>query len=154
MTELFLYTLSALFALLPASFLFRGKMALPLRCAFFSLVLLADELFVYFAFSDGFPLYGILPFRMFAFTLCFSTLFLRKRERFFGILATILWLWVDFFGTLPMSYRGFEVHPFSLFAVALPILPLALLPLKRKEARFAVSVAWAFAWMFSLPRTF
>lgn len=154
MTALFLYMLSALFALLPASFLFRGKMPLPLRCAFFSLVLLADELFVFFAFSDDFPLYGILPFRMFAVTLCFSTLYLRGRERFFGILATLLWLWLDFFGMLPQTYRGWEAQPLALLVVALPIIPLAILPLERKEARFAVAVAWAFAWMFSLPQTF
>lgn len=151
MTDLFSYMLSALFAMALSSFLFRGKMSLPLRGAFLAMVLLADEVFTWFAFPIEYPYFEIMPFRMLAFSLCFSTLFLENRWRFFGALSTCLWLWVDFFGMLSLSYRDVDFRALSLAVVALPLLTLVLRS-RRREMRLVQAVFWAFAWMFSFAR--
>ncbi len=151
MTDLFSYMLSALFSVALSPFLFRGKKSIPLRGAFLAMVLLADEFFVWFAFSPVYPLREILPFQMFALGLCFSTLFLERRQRFFGVLSTCLWLWVDFFGMLSLSYRGEDFRPLSLAVVAVSLFPL-FLPSRSHEMRFIQAVFWTFAWMFSFAR--
>ncbi len=151
MTDLFSYTLSAFFSIALSPLLFRGKMSISLRGAFLAMVLLLDELFVRLAFSMEYPYREMMPFRMFALSLCFSTLFLEDRRRFWGALSTVLWLWVDFFGMLSLSYRG---ENFRLFSFAVVVLSLA--PFFRKSRtramRFVQAVFWAFAWMFSFAR--
>lgn len=142
----FFYMLSALFAMLPSPFLFKGKMPLPLRGAFLCMVLLADELFVFLVFSPEFPRYEILPFRLFALTLCVSTLFLSRRRRFFESLTTLLWVWIDFFGMLSQSYRGVDMNlwPFCLLAFA--FLPIFKMHPYKRETRFLLAVIWVAAW--------
>ena len=151
MTDLFSYMLSALFAMAFSPFLFRRKMSIPLRGAFLAMVLLADEFFVWFAFSPLYPHREIQPFRMFALSLCFSTLFLENRARLFGVLSTILWLWIDFFGMLSLSYRGVDFRPLPLAIISLSLFPL-LLPFRSREMCFVQAVFWVFAWMFSFAR--
>ncbi len=151
MTDLFAYMLSSLFAMALSPFLFRGKMSLPLRGAFLAMVLLADEFFVWLAFSAEYPHREILPFQMFALGLCFSTLFLENRPRLFGVLSTFLWLWIDFFGMLSLSYRGVDFRPLPLAVVGVSLVPF-LLPFRCREMRFVQTVFWVFAWMFSFAR--
>ncbi len=151
MTDLFSYTLSALLAIALSPFLFRGKMSIPLRGALLAMVLLLDELFVCFSFSLEYAYRETMPFRMLALSLCFSTLFLESRRRFFGMLSTALWLWIDFFGMLSLSYRGESFRLLSLVVVVLSLVPFALESRKR-EARFVQAVFWAVAWMFSFAR--
>ncbi len=151
MTDLFSYMLSALFAIAFSPFLFRGKMSIPLRGAFLTMVLLLDELFVWFAFSAEYPYLETMPFRMLALSLCFSTFFLENRHRFFGVLSTALWLWIDFFGMLSLSYRGEDFRAQSLAAVAISLLPF-FFGYQKREMRFVQAVFWVFAWTFSFAR--
>ena len=151
MNDLFSYTLAALLSIAVSPFLFRGKMPFPMRGAILFLVLFLFEIFVWLAFSKEYPHYEILPFRMFALCLCFSTLFLSERSRFFGVLATVLWLWVDFFGMLSLSYRGVEFRAIPLLFIAVSFLPF-LEKSPRREIRFLTAVLWAFAWTFSFVR--
>ncbi len=138
--------LSALFAMLPAPFLFKGELSVPLRGALMSMVLLLDAAFAYFVSSTDYPDFEILPFRMFALCLCFSTLFLGRRRRFFGILATVLWIWVEFFSALSLSYGGLSMPVVPFFILALAFFPLFLLNPYKKETRFLLAVVWVFAW--------
>ena len=145
----FAYMLTALVAMLPAPFLFKTPMRVPFRAGMLVFFLLLDELFVFLVSSKAYPHYELLPFQMFALSLCVSTLFLAKRRRLFASLAILLWIWIDFFGMLSLSYRGvdFQWMPFV-------ILPLAFLPLfwmhpYKKETRFLLAVIWATAWTLS-----
>ncbi len=143
----FFYMISALFAMLPSPFLFKGKMSLPLRGALLCMVLLADELFVFLVFSPEFHRYDILPFRMFALALCFSTLFLSRKRRFFESLATILWIWIDFFGMLSLSYRGIDMNFWPFCLLTLAFLPIFKMHPYKRETRFLLAVIWMVAWM-------
>ena len=145
----FSYMLAALFAMIPAPFLFRGKLPLELRGASIAMVLLAAEFFIYFVASPTYPQYEILPFRMLALTLCISSLFLEMRRRLFGILASFLWMWIEFFGMLSLSYRGEEFHPATLIILASTFLPIYFLHPYKRESRFILAVLWVAAWIFS-----
>jgi len=145
----FAYMLAALFAMIPAPFLFKAPMRVPLRGAAIAIVLLVDEVFVWLVSSPEYPHYELLPFQMLALMLCVSTLFLGRRRRLYASLATVLWLWIDFFGMLSLSYRGvpFQWLPFA-------VLPLAFLPIffmhpYKKESRFFLAVIWTAAWILS-----
>lgn len=138
--------LSALFAMLPAPFLFKGELSVPLRGAAMAMAVLLDEAFAVLVSSPDYPDFEILPFRMFALCLCFSTLFLGRRRRFFGILATVLWVWVEFFSALSLSYGGLSMPIVPFFILAVAFLPLLLLNPYKKETRFLLAVIWVFAW--------
>lgn len=143
------YMLAALFAMIPSPFLFKDPMRLPLRGAAIAIVLLVDELFVWLVSSPEYPHYELLPFQMLALMLCVSTLFLGRRRRLFASLATVLWMWIDFFGMLSLSYRGvpFQWLPFVVFLLA--FLPIFFMHPYKKESRFFLAVIWAAAWMLS-----
>ena len=145
----FFYMLSALFAMIPAPFLFQWKMSVPLRGALIAILLLGDELFTFLASSPAYPHYELLPFQMLSLTLCVSTLFLERRRRFFAALATGLWLWIDFFGMLSLSYRGTEFRALPLAILTLAFIPIFLMNPYRRESRFVLAVVWAAAWTLS-----
>lgn len=144
----FAYMLSAFFALIVSPFLLRGKMSVPLRAAFWTMVLLAYELFTWLS-AETYALEEMLPFLMFALSLCFAAMQLPHRRRFFETLATVLWCWVYFFGMLSLSYRGEEFRLMPLGAIALSFLPIFGLNPGKRESQFVVAVVWLVAWMLS-----
>lgn len=145
----FSYMLAALFAMLPAPFLFQGKMSVPLRGAFIAIVLLGFELFSLLASSESYPFYELLPFQMLALCLCVSTLFLKERKTFFAALANASWLWADFFGMLSLSYRNVPFHLFPILFLCVGFLPIFILNLNKREGRFVLVAFWAAAWIMS-----
>ena len=149
-----LYMLAAIFAMLPAPFLFKGNVSLPLRSASIAIVLLADEIFVWLLTLKDFPPGEILPFRMLALTLCVATLFLGKRRRLFESFATGLWIWLEFFGMLSLSYRGVEFRLAPLLILLSAFLPIHLLHPYKRETRFLLAVIWTAAWIFSYSPSF
>lgn len=140
------YMLAAFLALIVSPFLFRGKMSPPLRVAFWVIVLLAFELFTWLA-AENYALKEMLPFLMFALSLCFATMFLRRR--FFEALATVVWGWIFFFGMLSLSYRGQEFRLLPLAAIALAFLPIFGLNPEKRESQFVLAVVWLVAWTLS-----
>ena len=145
----FAYMLTALIAMLPAPFFFKTPMRVPFRAVLSGFCLLLDELFVCLLSSPAYPHYELLPFQMLALSLCISTLFLGKRRRLFASLATILWIWIDFFGMLSLSYRGVDFLWMPFVVLPLAFYPIFFMHPYKKETRFCLAVIWAAAWILS-----
>ncbi len=149
----FAYMLTALFAMIPAPFVFKTPMRVPFRAVLLSSCLLFDEFLVYLVSSPVYPHYEYLPFQMLALTLCYSTLFLEKKRRLFASLATVLWIWIDFFGELSLSYRGIDFLWIPFAVLPLAFFPIYLMNPYKKETRFLLAVIWATAWTLSYAWT-
>lgn len=141
--------LACALAMLPAPFLWQGRLPLPLRGAVLGATLLCFEVFSVLSFGNAEPyaLYEMYPLEMFALCLCVSTLLLKRRRAFFAALAQGFWLWVEFFGRLSLSYRNvpFDYLPLALLVAGLAFSPL--LNVRRFDARLYFAVFWAGVWI-------
>lgn len=139
--------LACLLALLPAPFLWTSPRSIARQGAMLSLILLSFVLFVYLAGNPNDATMEFYPLEMLAFCLCVSTLTLSKRKIFFMSLAQGLWLWIVFFGSLSLFYRGLDISYLSMLLLAVGILSFKFLKADSREFSFAILTYWVGIWM-------
>ena len=140
-------SLACLLALLPAPFLWTTRRPLARQGVLLSLILVSFMLFVFLAGDSNDATMEFYPLEMWAFCLCVSTLTLSKRKVFFMSLAQGLWLWILFFGSLSLFYRGLEISFLSMTLLAVGILSFRFLRTNSRETSFAILIYWVGIWM-------
>ena len=135
--------LGCLLALGCAYFFWKPKARLFGNAGILSLALV---LFVIYSYALGDV--EFYPFRLFAISLCFSTISLRKNRRRFIFLAQLFWLWIELFGNISLYYRGGEFAWTRLVAVGGLALCGTFLSRISREMEFCLMVFWIAVWIF------
>lgn len=114
-------------------------------------ILLSLALFCFYTYFAGetlSPQMEHYPFRMLALALCFSTTALPNKRRRYLVMAQILWLWVEFFGALSLSYRGIDVPWTRIVAIGGVGFCSTFLSRISHEMEFVLMAYWIAIWVF------
>lgn len=141
-------SMACLLALGFAMFLWRGKISLLKETLLILSFLMVSELFTFFAGDLSNPGLEHYPLRMLALCLCCSTTGLPVKRRRYLVLAQVLWLWIELFGGISLSYRGFDMPWTRIIAIAGMASCSTLLTRISREMEFCLMVFWIAIWMF------
>lgn len=139
--------LACLFALLPSSFLWSTPRSLIRQGILLALILCSFMLFTFLVGDMNDPMIEFYPLKMWALCLCVSTLTLSKKKVFFMSLAQFFWLWIVFFGSLSLSYRGESVNYLSMILLLGGILFVQLFNQKQNDFSLGILIYWVGIWM-------
>ena len=139
--------LACLLAVLPASFLWASPRSIARHGVSLALLLLSFMLFTFFTGDMEDPMMEFYPLKMGAFCLCVSTLTLTKKKIFFMTLAQGLWLWILFFGSLSLAYRGETVHNLSMILLFFGIIGVQFFKKNPKDISLVILIYWVGIWM-------
>ncbi|HOG68315.1 MAG TPA: hypothetical protein PLT31_08345 [Fibrobacteraceae bacterium] len=140
-------SLACLFALLPSYFLWSSSRSIARQGVLLALVLCSFMIFTFLVGDMESPLMEFYPLKMWAFCLCVSTLTLTKKQVFFMSLAQGFWLWILFFGSLSLAYRGETVSYLSMILLLAGILFVQFFKNKPKEISLGILIYWVGIWM-------
>lgn len=146
MTPLF-NSLACLMALALAFFLWRGRIFLLKEGLLILGFLLVSCVFTLLAGDPLDPSIEHYPFKMLALCLCFSTTRLQRKRRRYLVLAQALWLWVELFGAVALSYRGVDVSWIRVLDIFLGGVCCCFLSKVSKEMEFCLMVFWIAIWI-------